>query len=184
MRSARSRSAASCSSAHGEALYEGMIVGENAKPDDLEVNPMKAKQLTNFRASGGKDDAIRLTPPKQADAGTGDRLYRRRRDGRSDAEVDPPAQALPRPARAQAREPGEGGLRHSDRAIDERPGARASGLLVCAREALRLQGSANTRRLARVTSAVNDYRRKLSNHGFRPAGRVRRRPPSRSRGRS
>ena len=46
----------------GEPLYEGMIVGENAKPDDLEVNPMKAKQLTNFRASG-KDDAIRLTPP-------------------------------------------------------------------------------------------------------------------------
>jgi GTP-binding protein len=46
----------------GEALYEGMIVGENAKPEDLEVNPMKSKQLTNFRASG-KDDAIRLTPP-------------------------------------------------------------------------------------------------------------------------
>jgi len=50
---------------HGEALYEGMVVGENAKTDDLEVNPMKAKQLTNFRASGGKDDAIRLTPPKR-----------------------------------------------------------------------------------------------------------------------
>ncbi|CAN5487532.1 translational GTPase TypA [soil metagenome] len=50
---------------HGEALYEGMVVGENAKPDDLEVNPMKTKQLTNFRASGGKDDAIRLTPPKK-----------------------------------------------------------------------------------------------------------------------
>ncbi|MDX3885263.1 MULTISPECIES: translational GTPase TypA [Edaphosphingomonas] len=49
----------------GEPLYEGMIVGENAKDDDLEVNPMKAKQLTNFRASGGKDDAIRLTPPKK-----------------------------------------------------------------------------------------------------------------------
>ncbi len=51
--------------APGEALYEGMIVGENAKTDDLEVNPMKAKQLTNFRASGGKDDAIRLTPPRR-----------------------------------------------------------------------------------------------------------------------
>ena len=50
---------------HGEQLYEGMIVGENAKNDDLEVNPMKSKQLTNFRASGGKDDAIRLTPPKK-----------------------------------------------------------------------------------------------------------------------
>jgi GTP-binding protein len=49
---------------HGEALYEGMIIGENAKPEDLEVNPMKAKQLTNIRSSG-KDDAIRLTPPKK-----------------------------------------------------------------------------------------------------------------------
>ncbi|MES2176151.1 MAG: translational GTPase TypA [Pseudomonadota bacterium] len=46
----------------GEALYEGMIIGQNAKPDDLEVNPMKSKALTNFRASG-KDDAVRLTPP-------------------------------------------------------------------------------------------------------------------------
>jgi GTP-binding protein len=51
--------------APGDPLYEGQIVGENAKPDDLEVNPMKAKQLTNFRASGGKDDAIRLTPPRK-----------------------------------------------------------------------------------------------------------------------
>ncbi|WP_174298609.1 translational GTPase TypA [Sphingomonas bacterium] len=51
---------------HGEVLYEGMIVGENAKPDDLEVNPMKTKALTNFRASGGKDDQVRLTPPKRA----------------------------------------------------------------------------------------------------------------------
>ena len=48
----------------GEPVYEGMIIGENAKPDDLEVNPMKSKQLTNFRSTG-KDDAIRLTPPKR-----------------------------------------------------------------------------------------------------------------------
>ncbi|GAA4769371.1 translational GTPase TypA [Stakelama sediminis] len=48
----------------GEALYEGMVIGENAKTDDLEVNPMKAKQLTNIRSSG-KDDAIRLTPPRK-----------------------------------------------------------------------------------------------------------------------
>ena len=47
----------------GTPLYEGMIIGENAKPEDLEVNPMKSKQLTNFRSTG-KDDAIRLTPPK------------------------------------------------------------------------------------------------------------------------
>jgi len=46
-----------------EKVYEGMIIGENAKPDDLEVNPLKSKQLTNFRSTG-KDDAIRLTPPR------------------------------------------------------------------------------------------------------------------------
>ena len=46
-----------------EKVYEGMVIGENAKPDDLEVNPLKSKQLTNFRSSG-KDDAIRLTPPR------------------------------------------------------------------------------------------------------------------------
>jgi GTP-binding protein len=40
-----------------------MIIGENSRSDDLDVNPMKAKQLTNVRASG-KDEAIRLTPPR------------------------------------------------------------------------------------------------------------------------
>ena len=48
----------------GEKVYAGMVIGENAKPSDLEVNPLKAKQLTNIRASG-KDDAIRLTTPRR-----------------------------------------------------------------------------------------------------------------------
>ena len=48
----------------GEKVYKGMIIGENAKPDDLDVNPLKAKQLTNIRAAG-KDEAVRLTPPKR-----------------------------------------------------------------------------------------------------------------------
>ena len=47
----------------GAKIYEGIIIGENAKPADLEVNPMKSKQLTNFRSTG-KDDSIRLTPPR------------------------------------------------------------------------------------------------------------------------
>ena len=47
-----------------EKCYQGMIIGENAKPDDLDVNPMKSKQLTNVRASG-KDESIRLTPPRR-----------------------------------------------------------------------------------------------------------------------
>lgn len=44
-------------------VYQGMIIGEHSRDNDLEVNPLKAKQLTNIRASG-KDEAIRLTPPK------------------------------------------------------------------------------------------------------------------------
>jgi len=48
----------------GAPVYEGMIIGENSRPLDLEVNPMKAKQLTNIRAAG-KDEAVRLTPPRR-----------------------------------------------------------------------------------------------------------------------
>jgi len=48
----------------GEKCYQGMIIGENSRPDDLDVNPMKAKQLTNIR-SAGKDEAVRLTPPRK-----------------------------------------------------------------------------------------------------------------------
>lgn len=46
----------------GVALYQGQIVGENARPADLIVNPAKGKKLTNVRASG-TDDAVILTPP-------------------------------------------------------------------------------------------------------------------------
>ena len=48
----------------GEPVYCGMVIGEHNKGEDLEVNPLKAKQLTNFRASG-KDDAVDLTPPQK-----------------------------------------------------------------------------------------------------------------------
>jgi GTP-binding protein len=45
------------------AAYDGMIVGENSREGDLEVNPTHAKKLSNVRAAG-KDEAIRLTPPR------------------------------------------------------------------------------------------------------------------------
>lgn len=50
--------------APGDEAYEGMIVGENSRDNDLVVNIVKGKQLTNVRASG-KDDAILLTPPRK-----------------------------------------------------------------------------------------------------------------------
>ncbi|PPR26052.1 MAG: GTP-binding protein TypA/BipA [Alphaproteobacteria bacterium MarineAlpha10_Bin3] len=48
----------------GVAVYAGMVIGENSRGNDLEVNPMKSKQLTNIRASG-TDDAVHLTPPRR-----------------------------------------------------------------------------------------------------------------------
>ena len=46
----------------GERVYAGMVIGQNPKAEDMEVNVCKRKQLTNTRASGS-DDALRLTPP-------------------------------------------------------------------------------------------------------------------------
>ncbi len=45
-----------------EKVYQGMIIGEHSRDNDLEVNPLKGKKLTNVRASG-TDEAVRLTPP-------------------------------------------------------------------------------------------------------------------------
>ena len=47
----------------GAAIYEGMIIGEHTRENDLEVNALKAKQLTNIRTTS-KDEAVRLTPPR------------------------------------------------------------------------------------------------------------------------
>jgi GTP-binding protein len=47
---------------HGDEVYEGQIIGIHSRDNDLVVNPIKGKKLTNVRAAG-KDDAILLTPP-------------------------------------------------------------------------------------------------------------------------
>ena len=48
----------------GTAVYQGMLIGEHSRGNDLEVNVLKGKQLTNIRAAG-KDEAVRLTPPRR-----------------------------------------------------------------------------------------------------------------------
>jgi GTP-binding protein len=48
----------------GVDIYEGMIIGEHTRENDLEVNALKGKQLTNIRTTS-KDEAVRLTPPKK-----------------------------------------------------------------------------------------------------------------------
>ena len=52
-----------------EKVYEGMIIGENSRDMDMDVNPCKQKKLTNMRASG-TDEAIRLEPPRKMDLET------------------------------------------------------------------------------------------------------------------
>ena len=51
-------------SSPGDKLYEGMVIGIHSRDNDLVVNPIKGKQLTNVRASG-TDEAVRLVPPVQ-----------------------------------------------------------------------------------------------------------------------
>ena len=47
----------------GTQVYEGMVIGENARPNDMDVNVTKEKKQTNMRASSA-DEAIRLIPPR------------------------------------------------------------------------------------------------------------------------
>lgn len=53
----------------GDEVYEGIIIGEHSRDNDLDVNPCKTKKLTNMRASG-TDDAVQLAPPKVMDLET------------------------------------------------------------------------------------------------------------------
>ena len=76
--------AASCSSAPARTVYEGMVVGENARPDDMNVNVVREKQKTNIRTHAA-DEAIKLTPPREHHARDGHRVHRRRRAGRGHA---------------------------------------------------------------------------------------------------
>ena len=48
----------------GDAVYEGMLVGENSRPGDMDVNPTKEKKLTNMR-SKSTDENIQLEPPRE-----------------------------------------------------------------------------------------------------------------------
>ena len=77
----------------GVEVYEGMIIGEHTRENDLEVNPIKGKQLTNIRPS--KDEAVRLTTP----TGTPSSLARLYRDDElvgGAPHVDPTAQGAAR----------------------------------------------------------------------------------------
>lgn len=54
----------------GEDIYEGMIIGESSRPDEMVVNPAKTKELTNIRTHA-HDEAVRLAPPRRVSLETG-----------------------------------------------------------------------------------------------------------------
>ena len=68
----------------GEAVYEGMIVGENSRPDDMQINVVREKQKTNIRTHAA-DEAIKLVAAARDHPRDVDRVHRRRRAGRGHA---------------------------------------------------------------------------------------------------
>ena len=113
----------------GWKVYQGMIVGQHSRDNDLEVNVLKGKKLTNIRTAfqgrGGASDAADAD-----DARKGAGLHPGRRTRRSDAEVDPPAQGPPRPQRSQARRAGQGGGGGSPGSLTKTdPGCRAIAII-------------------------------------------------------
>jgi GTP-binding protein len=95
----------------GVRVYAGMIVGEHTRGNDLEINVLKGKQLTNVRAAG-KDEALTLTPPMRLSLERALSYIEEDELVEVTPKVDPPAQGHPRPPRTQSGRPGEdrGGL--------------------------------------------------------------------------
>ena len=104
----------------GWKVYQGMIVGEHTRDNDLEINVLKGKQLTNIRTTS-KDEAVRLTPPIRM---TLEKALAYIEDDEL-VEVTPKSirlrKKLPRPQRPQARGKGQGsgGVSHGECANGE-----------------------------------------------------------------
>ena len=94
----------------GEEVYEGMVVGENARADDLDVNAVREKKQTNIRAAGvRRHGAARAAPPALARPGARVHPPRRVRGGHA-REAAPAKGRAPRGRAAEARARGEAGL--------------------------------------------------------------------------
>ena len=85
----------------GEKLYEGMVIGIHSRDNDLVVNPIKGKQLTNVRASG-TDEAVRLAPPIELTLEYAVEFIADDELVEVTPQVDPHPQAVPQGTRAQA----------------------------------------------------------------------------------
>ena len=105
----------------GTEVYEGMIVGENSRSDDMDVNATKEKKLTNMRQSSG-DILVPLIPHKQMSHGAGAGVLPRGRVRRGHPGHGPDPQGRPRPHRTRpGARAGEAGLTRPDRRDESRP---------------------------------------------------------------
>ena len=93
--------------APGDVVYEGMIVGENSRPEDMNVNPTKEKKLSQHAGGGPRPQHPAEARPADV-AGRGAGVHRRRRVGRSDAHANPPAEDSLEGARPPPRQPASG----------------------------------------------------------------------------
>ncbi len=89
---------------HNDPVYEGMIIGIHSRDNDLVVNPIKGKQLTNVRSSG-TDEAVRLVPPIQMSLEYAVEFIEDDELVEITPKIDSSAQALPERARAQEGQP-------------------------------------------------------------------------------
>ena len=89
----------------GEEVYEGMVVGENARAEDLDVNAVREKKLTNMRASGS-DETIKLVPAHRLSLDQALEFIRDDECVEVDTRRRTPAQARARPDRAPEADPG------------------------------------------------------------------------------
>ena len=103
------------------AVYEGMIVGENCRSGDMDVNPTKEKKLTNIRTHS-HDEALRLTPPPPMTLESAIEFIAADELVEVTPHVHPPAQADPAAARAAPR---GGPARTTARAAEEEAGRPA-----------------------------------------------------------
>ena len=90
----------------GVEVYEGMIVGENSRSGDMDVNPTKEKKLTNIRTHS-HDESLRLTPPRPITLETALEFIAARRARRGDPAVDPACASVPSRSTTGAARPAE-----------------------------------------------------------------------------
>ena len=118
----------------GVEVYEGMIVGENARSGDMDVNPTKEKKLTNIRTHS-HDESLRLTPPRPITLETALEFIAADELVEVTPRLDPAAQARPRAARPTTR--GRPGGRPAAQLPSARPRPPARRLQVAARRDVR-----------------------------------------------